>query len=130
MLKVKWNKNTRTISLTSFWCFYCYFEHISLLFVVFLLLNLNQQVVAGYKVFDWVLSSPLSYKGKKCFIVWLNTKKFGFNIGLHQANLKKWLVCGPRMAKTFNIHATVNWLFIQAFYTVLKETAVKRLFQK
>ena len=31
MFKVN-NKNTRTTSLTSFWCFQCYFEHISYLF--------------------------------------------------------------------------------------------------
>ena len=35
-------KDTRTTLITSFWCLYCYFEHISHHFLVFLLLILNQ----------------------------------------------------------------------------------------
>ena len=47
MFKVN-NKNTRTTSMTSFWCFIVDFEHISQLSLVFLLLTLNKQMLAGY----------------------------------------------------------------------------------
>ena len=40
------NKNTRTKSLTSFWCFYCYYELISHLFLVFLLLTWKKLMLA------------------------------------------------------------------------------------
>ena len=37
-----------TTSMTSFWCFIINFEHILHLFLVFLLLTLNKQMLAGY----------------------------------------------------------------------------------
>ena len=40
------HKNTRATSLTSFWCFHVNFEHVSQLFLVLLLLNLNKQMLA------------------------------------------------------------------------------------
>ena len=44
------NKNTRTMSLRSFSCFLINFEHISYLFLVFLLLSLNKEMLAGLLV--------------------------------------------------------------------------------
>ena len=37
-----------TTSMTSFWCFIITFEHILRLFLLFLLLTLNKQMLAGY----------------------------------------------------------------------------------
>ena len=50
------NKDTRMTTMASFWCLYCYFEYISHLALVFLLLFLNMQlpteliIIAGLHV--------------------------------------------------------------------------------
>ena len=41
------NKNIRTTSLMSFWCFFVEFEHISNFFLVYLLLTLNKEMLVG-----------------------------------------------------------------------------------
>ena len=41
------NENTRTASMASFWCFIVNFEHISHLFLEFLLINLSKQILGG-----------------------------------------------------------------------------------
>ena len=41
------NKNIRTTSLMSFWCFIVEFEHISNFFLVYLLLTLNKEMLVG-----------------------------------------------------------------------------------
>ena len=50
MFKV-YDKNTRTTSMASFYCLYN-FEHISHLFIVFLLLTLKNKMVAAKKTFN------------------------------------------------------------------------------
>ena len=46
MFKVN-DKNTKTTSTKSSWCFFVNFEHISYLFLVFLFLTLNKYMLVG-----------------------------------------------------------------------------------
>ena len=72
MFKVN-NKNTRVASLMPFWCFIVNFEHISHLFLVFLLLTLNKLMSAGWSIVQpyvlrhtltcWVIISEILYLG-------------------------------------------------------------------
>ena len=60
MFKVN-NKSTRTMPLASFWCLCSYFEHISRLVLVFLLLTLNMYLPPGYlcKLTRLLIFSPV-----------------------------------------------------------------------
>ena len=49
-------------SMTSFWCFYCYFDHVQHTNIVFLLLTLNKYLSVGYE--------------KQVIMVWKNKKRY------------------------------------------------------
>ena len=44
------DKDTRTTTMASFWYLYVNFEHISHIVLVFLLLTLNMQLPAGFRI--------------------------------------------------------------------------------
>ena len=60
MVKVN-NKNTRSTSLTLFWCLFFNFEHIWFLFLAFLLFTLNK-LGAVFNLVNKLLEVKLTFK--------------------------------------------------------------------
>ena len=56
----KINKDTRTTSVTSFWCFFVNFEHITQLFLALLLLSLNMAFICGIRQSEICGKVPLN----------------------------------------------------------------------
>ena len=86
MLKVN-NKYTRTTPLKSFWGLIANFEHISHLFLVFLLLTLNTQLPAGdkknvvktYPIRNEALLISFRYD---CYPIWKSRHKLGCSVSI------------------------------------------------